>query len=86
MSHFDDETDEEYVDDLPEADPGFDDDEEPTVLCSNCGLEILEIAWRCPHCGEIPTGEFRQTATQPRWVFVTVLILLGSILWWILMR
>ena len=88
MSHFDDEIDDEYVDDFQEADadPGLDDDDEPTVMCSNCGLEILEIAWQCPRCGEIPTAEFRQTTTQPRWVFFTALILLGSILWWILMR
>lgn len=84
MSYFDDETEDEYVDDLPEGDPGVDDEREPTVVCSNCGSEIPEIAWRCPKCGEIPTDEFGQTTTQPRWISVTVLILLGSILWWIL--
>ena len=88
MSHFDDEIEDEYVDDFPETDanPELDDDDEPTVMCSNCGFEMLEIAWQCPRCGEIPTAEFHQKSTQPRWVFLTALILLVSILWWILMR
>ena len=72
------------IDDEYESDQ--DDGVEPTVLCSSCGFEMLEIAYQCPRCGEIPSREFRQTSTQPRWVIFTALLLLGVLLWWNLMR
>ena len=78
-SEFNDNGDDEDFDDFDDA-VG----DEPTMRCSHCGFEMLEIAWQCPRCGEIPTAEFRQTSTQPRWVMVTALLVLGSMLWWLL--
>ncbi|MCA9011588.1 MAG: hypothetical protein KDB01_17670 [Planctomycetaceae bacterium] len=82
-SEFSDDGDEEDFDDFDEA-VGDSNDDEPTIRCSHCGFEMLEIAWQCPRCGEIPTAEFRQTWTQPRWVIITALLVLGSMLWWLL--
>lgn len=83
MSQFDEEFDDQF--DVAEFDEeGVDHDSEPTVTCSNCGFEMLEIAYKCPRCGEIPTREFRQAPNQPRWVVLTALLLLGLLIWWIL--
>jgi uncharacterized paraquat-inducible protein A len=83
MSQFDEEFDDQF--DVAEFDDeGVDHDSEPTVTCSNCGFEVLEIAYQCPRCGEIPTREFRQATNQPRWVVLTALLLLGLLTWWIL--
>lgn len=86
MPRFDDSDDDFYgEDDEVYADledgENFTDDEEPTVECSNCGFEFLEIVPQCPRCGELPTREFRQTSTQPRWVYLTALILLIALVW-----
>jgi len=87
MSRFSDDLDEECQDDddvYSELEETLDDDEEPTVLCSNCGLEILEIVYQCPRCGEIPSREFADPTAQPRWVIFTALILLAALVGWIL--
>jgi len=85
MPRFDDSDDDFYgEDDDVYADLKDDEDfadEEPTIECSNCGCEMLEIAHQCPRCGELPTREFRQTSTQPRWVYLTALILLIALVW-----
>ena len=86
MPRFDEEFEDEYDDDNEFDDSASGDELEPTVVCSNCGFEMLEIVYQCPRCGEIPTHEFRKTTTQPRWVVLTSLMLLGLLLWWILMR
>jgi len=88
MSRFDDDSDDEFQDDddvYSEFDDSADSDDEPTVLCSNCGCEMLEIVYHCPRCGEIPSREFLKSSTQPRWVIFTAVMLLGVLLWWILM-
>ena len=88
MPRFRDDSDDEFQDDddvYSELDETFDDNDEPTILCSSCGFEMLEIVYQCPRCGEIPSREFQKTSTQPRWVFYTTLILLGVLLSWILM-
>jgi len=90
MPRFDDSDDEFYssdddVYDELENDTEFD-DEEPTVKCSHCGCERLEIVYQCPRCGEIPTREFREFTTQPLWIVITALILLGILLWGIFLR
>lgn len=75
-----------FYDEFDDLDDGeSDDDNEPTVVCSNCGFEMLEIVYQCPRCGEIPSREFRQSSTQPRWVILTAFVLLGVLLSWILM-
>ena len=87
MPRFHDDWDEEFQDDddvYSEFEDQSDDDEEPTVLCSNCGFEMLEIVYQCPRCGEIPSREVLKSSTQPRWVIFTALLLLGLLLWWIL--
>jgi|GEM_PF-417204 len=89
MPRFDDNSHDEFQDDddvYQEFDDSFDDDEEPTGLCSNCGFEMLEIVYQCPRCGEISSREFQKNSTQPRWVILTALLLLGVLLWWILFR
>ena len=86
MSRFNEEFDNEFDDDTDFDDDAAVDDTEPTVMCSNCGFEMLEIVHQCPRCGEIPTREFQHTSTQPRWVVLTALLLLGTLLWWILQR
>jgi uncharacterized paraquat-inducible protein A len=73
------EDDDAYADLDDEADEP--DDDEPTVQCSNCGFERLEIIHQCPRCGELPTREFNPTSTQPQWVYVTALILLIALVW-----
>jgi len=85
MPHFRDDSDDEFQDD-DDVYSEFDEtpDDEPTIRCSSCGVEMLEIVYQCPRCGEIPSREFHKTSTQPRWVFYTALILLGVLLSWIL--
>lgn len=87
MPRFSDDLHDEFRDDddvYEEFDETPDDDDEPTVLCSNCGLEMLEIVYQCPRCGEIPSREFRKNSTHPRWVIITALMLLAALLVWIL--
>ena len=85
MSRFDD-SDEEFYGDDDDVYAEMDDDsrsatdDEPTVACPNCGYEMLEIAHQCLRCGEIPTREFVPRSTQPRWVILTALLLLGIML------
>ena len=86
MPRFDDsdndfygEDDDAYADLEDGAD--FESETEPTVECSNCGFEMLEIIHQCPRCGELVTREFRETSTQPRWVYLTALILLIALVW-----
>jgi uncharacterized paraquat-inducible protein A len=89
MPRFHDDSADEFQDDddvYAEFEDQSDDDEEPTVLCSNCGFEMLEIVYQCPRCGEIPSREARKSSTQPRWVIVTAAMLLGLLLWWILIQ
>lgn len=85
MPRFDDSDDDFYGDDDVYADlegaSEFAADEEPTVQCSHCGFEMLEIIHQCPRCGELTTREFRETSTQPRWVYLTALILLIALVW-----
>lgn len=87
MPRFNDDLDDEFLDDddvYSELDNEFGDDVEPTILCSRCGFEMLEIIYQCPRCGEIPSREPDKSSTQPRWVIFTALVLIGVILCWIL--
>ena len=89
MPCFNPSSDDEFTEDDTEWDDAeFDDsefdDDEPTIECSECGSEMLEIAHQCPRCGEIPTREFRPTTSQPRWVIFTALVCLGMLFWWLL--
>lgn len=85
MPRFDESDDDFYGEDddaYADLDDAADDpDDEPTVRCSNCGFERLEIIHQCPRCGELPTREFNPTSTQPQWVYVTALILLIALVW-----
>lgn len=86
MPRFDDSDDDFYGEDddvYADLENGrdFADEEEPTIECPNCGCEMLEIAHQCPRCGELPTREFRHTSSQPRWVYLTALILLVALVW-----
>ncbi len=87
MPRFNDDLDDEFLDDddvYSELDNEFGDDVEPTIFCSRCGFEMLEIIYQCPRCGEIPSRELDKSSTQPRWVIFTALVLVGVILCWIL--
>ena len=86
MPRFDDSDDDFYGEDDEvyadlEVGKDFADDDEPTIECPNCGCEMLEMVHQCPRCGELPTREFQQTSTQPRWVYLTALILLIALVW-----
>ena len=85
MPRFEDSDDDFYSDDDVyaelEGESDLADDEEPTVQCSHCGFEMLEMVPQCPRCGELPTREFRHTSTQPHWVYLTALILLIALVW-----
>ena len=88
MPRFHDDSDDEFQDDddvYSELDEECDDDDEPTIRCSNCGVEMLEIVYQCPRCGEIPSREVRKTSNQPRWVIFTAMMLIGVLLCWILL-
>ena len=63
-------------------DYGDEDEEEPTILCPNCGAEIWEEAERCPECGEYFSDDARidRRTLMPRWITLTAvlcLLLLG---------
>ena len=88
MPRFHDDSDDEFQDDddvYSELDEECDDDDEPTIRCSNCGVEMLEIVYQCPRCGEIPSREVQKTSNQPRWVIFTAMMLIGVLLCWILL-
>ena len=55
----------------------FDDEEEKTVPCPYCGVEIDDEAEVCPSCGIFILEENRPST--PMWVVWTALILLALI-------
>lgn len=86
MPRFDDSDEDFYGEDddvFADLEDGADfvDEVEPTAKCSNCGFEMLEIAHQCPRCRELQTREFSPSSTQPRWVYLTALILLIALVW-----
>jgi len=56
----------------------FDNEEEDTVPCPYCGVDIYDDAEVCPHCGSYIMDEKRPST--PMWVVWTALILLALIL------
>ena len=82
----DDDTDDDYdYDDYDYDDDGSSDDgdEEPTVPCPFCGLEMLEDSPRCPSCGQYISAEDSPGPTKPLWVIATAIVCLGIALWWV---
>jgi len=82
----DDDTDDDYdYDDYDYDDDGSSDDgdEEPTVPCPFCGLEMLEDSPRCPSCGQYISAEDSPGPTKPVWVIATAIVCLGIALWWV---
>jgi len=70
---FFDEPDDELQDfEFPDV-PDDEDDDTPTVSCSECGAEVYEDALRCPLCGAYITP----TPSGHLWT--------GRPLWWILL-
>ncbi|GAB4145916.1 MAG: hypothetical protein Tsb009_18310 [Planctomycetaceae bacterium] len=65
-------------------------DETPTVTCSNCGADVYEDADSCPRCGEFLVAAHSPLAGKPAWFvaigivgILAVLILLSGVLQWI---
>jgi hypothetical protein len=77
----DDDTDDDY--DYEDDGSSDDGDEEPTVPCPFCGLEMLEDSPRCPSCGQYISAEDSPGPTKPLWVIATAIVCLGIALWWV---
>jgi predicted nucleic acid-binding Zn ribbon protein len=80
ISHVaDDEEDDDDPEDPDESDMDSDDDDDletQTEPCPHCGADVYVHAQQCPVCGEyISTGRPRKT-NQPRWIIITVLLIL----------
>lgn len=83
----DDDTDDDYDYDDEHDEEGEDSsddgDQEPTLPCPYCGLEMLEDSPRCPSCGQYISAEDSPGPTKPVWVIATALVCLGIALWWV---
>lgn len=78
---FEDEADddEDAFDDEPWDAADDDDADGDTLPCPYCGAAIYDDAVRCPKCGEYLSREERPSPSQPKWVVITVLILLIAV-------
>lgn len=73
MIRFHDDWEDDEDADLPEEDEGDDLDE-----CPRCGRSIYDDSERCPRCGQyLSREEVGPTTSQPLWVRVAAVILLG---------
>jgi predicted nucleic acid-binding Zn ribbon protein len=78
----DDWEDSSYGDDDSE-DYANDAAEEPTRYCPYCGFEMLEICVQCPSCGQYLSKEDVHDRSQPLWVWLTAILCLAAILFWV---
>lgn len=67
--------------------PWPDDDDTPTVACSNCGADVYEEADSCPACGEFLIGDSAPLQSKPMWYvalglvgIVAVVLVLSGVL------
>lgn len=67
-----------------EADFGDDQysDDEATIPCPYCRLEILEDSPRCPYCERYISAEDHAAPQKPLWIIATALVCLAIALWW----
>ena len=73
----------DFESDVDDCDNSVSDEdaEEPTVQCGTCGCEMLEIVLQCPSCGDYSSKESHWQTGHPRWVLLTVILCLGTILY-----
>jgi hypothetical protein len=78
-------TEDQLDDDDPEdpEPPDYDDDEEPTIPCPWCGVEIHEDSERCPHCEKYVSREDAPPAPKPWWIYLGVVVCLFVVYHWI---
>lgn len=60
------------------------DEETETVTCNNCGADVYADADRCPACGHYLLDDESASTSQPKWVILTVGILLTLFAYWVL--
>lgn len=65
-----------------DADIGDDADDEPTISCPYCRLEILEDSPYCPYCERYISEEDHAGPGKPVWVIATALVCLLATLYW----
>lgn len=77
--------DDDYKDEIDEEGDDSTDhgDQEPTLPCPYCGLEMLEDSPRCPSCGQYISAEDSPASTKPGWVIATALVCLAIAFWWV---
>jgi len=59
------------------------DDEDATLPCPHCHLEIHEDSQRCPYCGSYLSREDAPTARKPWWIIVGVVACLYVVYRWV---
>jgi len=67
-----------------EIDLGWDDDDEDTVPCPNCGKWIHEDAALCPHCRQFVISDVPATYRSRGWfwpVMVAFIIAIILVMW-----
>ena len=79
-----DEWDDPSCGDEDTDDYGDDAVDEPTRDCPYCGVEMLEICVQCPSCGQYLSQEDSHVRSQPLWVYLTAILCLAAILFWML--
>ena len=72
----DDEFGEDVEDGSDEGDSAVDDDDDATIPCPFCKVEIWEDAPRCPACGNVLGGTDMPAPRRPWWVLITAAALL----------
>jgi len=75
--------DQDFEDDADDA--SWDEEEEPTIDCPYCAVEIHEESQRCPSCGRYISQEDQPAQRQPWWIVVGVVVCLALVYLWITM-
>ena len=75
---YEDDPEEPDESDMDDNDEG--DDQVDTVTCPHCRREVAAFADQCPKCVWYLAEEDTPRRTQPKWVVVTTLVLLATML------
>jgi hypothetical protein len=86
--HAPDPDDVDYDDPEDPDESDWDDDEgdefAETIECPHCGADVYEFLEKCPQCGDYVNRTDSPTTRHPRWIPITALIILASMLAWFL--
>lgn len=63
-------------------DEAYEDEEEPTIACPYCEVEIHEDSQRCPACGEYLSTEDAPYRRKPGWIVLGVAVCLLLVYLW----